>query len=507
MQTTVKTPSWHRDPSGVHQYRYWTGDTWTCWVCSDGEVHNDGQATLVDRPSLPTPGHPSPSARDVAEVVGTPTLATPSAEAPPVGRSTDIDGLRAPSFLPTPAAPYIPYKALADLDSFKSADESGEAAFRTMDAADGSTNAGPNAHREVPSFTPGVASGPIPQFTPGVPTERPHHRSRPSSAPAPSEPIGPHIVGAPIEEPQPVTFAPVEASWRRDPSGFYPYRYWNGDAWTSWVSSFSQVMNDNQGVECERPGPPPQAGAFVSATTITRPPWNAPDPDADLAPVAASDRGPMPWEVQPARRKASGPGGVGDSSAASGHSGEKVGRLNRRTYGIGLILQFLLALVTIVITVQRLAQAVTMPQNGTIVTLPDGRTGPFNLVVAFTGEGCGDKVTSTECMSYWRLRGVPEAEFRAATEPIAPQRGAGSIALLCASLLVSITGLLRTRRRLHDIDQTSWLTLLLLIPLVNALFMIALVFIKGTDGWNRYGPPPAKRVSWTGLIAGKSSAA
>lgn len=310
-------------------------------------------------------------------------------------------------------------------------------------------------------------------------------------------------------ETPPVTFAPVEASWRRDPSGFYPYRYWDGDEWTSWVSSFSQVMNDNQGVECERPGPPPQAGAFVSATTITRPPWNPPDPDADLSPVSAKARGPMPWEPQPVRRKPAGPGVPGgEPSVAAAHAGEKVGRLNRRTYGIGIILQTLLALVSIVAVVRGLAQAVAMPQNGTIVTLPDGQTGPFNLVVAFTGEGCrGDKVTSTECMSYWRLRGVPEAEFRSVTAPITPEGGVGSPVVLFASWVLGITGLLRTRRRLHDIDQSSWLTLLLLIPLVNAVFMIALVFIKGTDGPNNFGPPPAKRVSGLGLLGGKSPVA
>ncbi|WP_338847176.1 DUF805 domain-containing protein [Massilia sp. W12] len=45
-------------------------------------------------------------------------------------------------------------------------------------------------------------------------------------------------------------------------------------------------------------------------------------------------------------------------------------------------------------------------------------------------------------------------------------------------------------RRLHDLDKTGWLCLLMLLPLVNLLFMLYLLFAPGTDGDNRYGAPP-----------------
>ena len=40
-----------------------------------------------------------------------------------------------------------------------------------------------------------------------------------------------------------------------------------------------------------------------------------------------------------------------------------------------------------------------------------------------------------------------------------------------------------TIQRAHDFDTTGWLSILMLIPLVNLLFW----FIPGTDGENRWG--------------------
>ena len=43
-------------------------------------------------------------------------------------------------------------------------------------------------------------------------------------------------------------------------------------------------------------------------------------------------------------------------------------------------------------------------------------------------------------------------------------------------------------RRLHDINQTGWLSLLFLVPLVNIIFALYVLFAKGTAGPNNYGP-------------------
>ncbi|MCW8125469.1 DUF805 domain-containing protein [Microbulbifer halophilus] len=43
-------------------------------------------------------------------------------------------------------------------------------------------------------------------------------------------------------------------------------------------------------------------------------------------------------------------------------------------------------------------------------------------------------------------------------------------------------------RRLHDLDQPGIWVLLLVLPLVNLGLMIYLLFFRGTDGANQYGP-------------------
>ncbi|MGG2096791.1 DUF805 domain-containing protein [Acinetobacter haemolyticus] len=45
-----------------------------------------------------------------------------------------------------------------------------------------------------------------------------------------------------------------------------------------------------------------------------------------------------------------------------------------------------------------------------------------------------------------------------------------------------------TIRRLHDRNQTGWLSLLIVVPLLNLIFLIYLFCAKGTEGENLYGP-------------------
>jgi uncharacterized membrane protein YhaH (DUF805 family) len=47
------------------------------------------------------------------------------------------------------------------------------------------------------------------------------------------------------------------------------------------------------------------------------------------------------------------------------------------------------------------------------------------------------------------------------------------------------------RRRLNDLDKSGWLTLLMLVPFVNAVFGLWILFWPGTSGVNRFGPPPS----------------
>lgn len=60
-------------------------------------------------------------------------------------------------------------------------------------------------------------------------------------------------------------------------------------------------------------------------------------------------------------------------------------------------------------------------------------------------------------------------------------------------ILVSLVfGIMFVVQRLHDLDHSGWMSLIMLIPLANAIFGLYLLFARGTDGANRYGaePPP-----------------
>ena len=47
-----------------------------------------------------------------------------------------------------------------------------------------------------------------------------------------------------------------------------------------------------------------------------------------------------------------------------------------------------------------------------------------------------------------------------------------------------------TVRRLHDIDWSGWLCLLLFVPLLNCSFVIILIFLSGSKAENKYGKVP-----------------
>lgn len=68
-----------------------------------------------------------------------------------------------------------------------------------------------------------------------------------------------------------------------------------------------------------------------------------------------------------------------------------------------------------------------------------------------------------------------------------------AIAMLIAIYLPILTiSFVMMRRRLNDLDQTGWLGLLMLIPLLNILMALYLIFWPGTKGSNTYGPAPTK---------------
>jgi len=53
-----------------------------------------------------------------------------------------------------------------------------------------------------------------------------------------------------------------------------------------------------------------------------------------------------------------------------------------------------------------------------------------------------------------------------------------------------------SRRRLHDLCHPGWWAVLVLLPYLNTIFWQWMVFGKGDDFRNEYGPRPAENSKW-----------
>ena len=67
---------------------------------------------------------------------------------------------------------------------------------------------------------------------------------------------------------------------------------------------------------------------------------------------------------------------------------------------------------------------------------------------------------------------------------------AGLIVCIVLSILFAIGSICLTIRRLHDLNLTGWLCLLMTVPAVNTAFWIYTTFAPGTVGSNQYGGDP-----------------
>ena len=52
------------------------------------------------------------------------------------------------------------------------------------------------------------------------------------------------------------------------------------------------------------------------------------------------------------------------------------------------------------------------------------------------------------------------------------------------------TAIIYPKRRLNDLGRSGWFQLAILIPFLNLILIIFLVFAKGDEGVNQYGAPP-----------------
>lgn len=74
----------------------------------------------------------------------------------------------------------------------------------------------------------------------------------------------------------------------------------------------------------------------------------------------------------------------------------------------------------------------------------------------------------------------------------------GMIGVVLGYLLYLVAIWSQVARRLNDMGKSGWMGLLMLVPLVNFIFALWLLFGRGDDGANEYGPAPAPNT--TGVI-------
>ncbi len=70
--------------------------------------------------------------------------------------------------------------------------------------------------------------------------------------------------------------------------------------------------------------------------------------------------------------------------------------------------------------------------------------------------------------------------------------GIGGILLLLGYLALIVYVFILAKRRFNDLDKTGWMSLLLIIPLVNLVIGLWLIFGSGTSTANQFGPMPVE---------------
>ncbi|MDJ0777536.1 MAG: DUF805 domain-containing protein [Gammaproteobacteria bacterium] len=66
----------------------------------------------------------------------------------------------------------------------------------------------------------------------------------------------------------------------------------------------------------------------------------------------------------------------------------------------------------------------------------------------------------------------------------------GMVAMALFYIVTIVISVMFSKRRLNDLNRSGWWFLLFIIPIVNLLLAIYLIFFPGTDGSNDFGPAP-----------------
>jgi len=60
---------------------------------------------------------------------------------------------------------------------------------------------------------------------------------------------------------------------------------------------------------------------------------------------------------------------------------------------------------------------------------------------------------------------------------------------------VTVISVMFLKRRLNDLDKSGWWALVVLVPLLNLVLTIYILFFPGSEGSNRFGPAPVENTS------------
>ena len=74
--------------------------------------------------------------------------------------------------------------------------------------------------------------------------------------------------------------------------------------------------------------------------------------------------------------------------------------------------------------------------------------------------------------------------------------GEGLVLMLAFLIIIvmTVSSIMLSIRRLHDCDKSGYWYFLALVPIVNLVLWLYLLFQPGTAGENKYGPDPLKQV-------------
>lgn len=87
------------------------------------------------------------------------------------------------------------------------------------------------------------------------------------------------------------------------------------------------------------------------------------------------------------------------------------------------------------------------------------------------------------------------------------ETAAGALGAIGGLLMMALLGFMIAAywiivvRRLHDLNWSGWLTLLMLVPIASTILALILMFGSGTAGHNDYGPPPKPYTGFQLVIA------